>query len=115
MDYSSSVHGISQARILEWITIFFPRAFPDPGMEPTSPAWQVDTLPLSHQGSHLDIPTYHIHILPPSLYLRKRIKVVTVSVHMLSRAQYPVSEDYSKHNFYPVGGQSEVLCPWQRS
>ena len=38
----SSVHGISQARILEWVAISYSRALPDPGIEPTSPAWQVE-------------------------------------------------------------------------
>ena len=36
MDYSllgSSVHGISQARILEWVAISSPRDLPDPGTE----------------------------------------------------------------------------------
>ena len=35
---SSSVHGILQARILEWVAISFSRDLPDPGMEPTSSA-----------------------------------------------------------------------------
>ena len=47
----SSVHGILEARILEWVAISFSSDLPDPGMEPTSPAWQVDSLPLSHHGS----------------------------------------------------------------
>ena len=34
----SSVHSISQARILEWVVIPFPRDLPDPGIEPTAPA-----------------------------------------------------------------------------
>ena len=34
----SSVHGISQARILEWVAISFSRDLPDPGIEPMSPA-----------------------------------------------------------------------------
>ena len=41
VDYSpppSSVRGISQARILEWVAIFFSRDLPRPGMEPASPA-----------------------------------------------------------------------------
>ena len=41
MDYSppgSSVHGILQARILESVAISFTGDFPDPGMEPGSPA-----------------------------------------------------------------------------
>ena len=34
----SSVHGISQERILEWVAVSFSRDVPDPGIEPTSPA-----------------------------------------------------------------------------
>ena len=34
----SSVHGILQARILEWVAISFSRHLPDAGIEPTSPA-----------------------------------------------------------------------------
>ena len=47
----SSVHGISQARILEWAAISFSRRSSCPGTEPVSPVWQVDSLPLSHLGS----------------------------------------------------------------
>ena len=39
----SSVHGISQARILDWVVIFFSRAFSDPGIGTRSPALQVDS------------------------------------------------------------------------
>ena len=49
IDYSpsgSSVHGISQARILEWVAISFSRGgLPNPGTEPKSPALQADSLP----------------------------------------------------------------------
>jgi len=41
----SSVHGILQTRILEWVAISFSRGFPDPGMEPRSPVLQADSLP----------------------------------------------------------------------
>ena len=41
----SSVHGISQARILGWVAIPSPRDLPDPGIEPGSPALQADSLP----------------------------------------------------------------------
>ena len=40
----SFVHGILQARILEWIAISFPGALPNPGVEPRSPVLQVDSL-----------------------------------------------------------------------
>ena len=45
----SSVHGISQARLLEWVAISGDLS--NPGIEPMSPAWQVDSLPLSLLGS----------------------------------------------------------------
>ena len=48
----SSVYGISQARILEKVVIFFSRGgLPYPGIEPVSPILQVDSLHLSGQGS----------------------------------------------------------------
>ena len=33
----SSVHGISQARILQWVAISFSRDLPDSGIEPATP------------------------------------------------------------------------------
>ena len=47
----SSVRGVSQARILEWVAVPPPGALPDSGVERTSPAWQGDSVPLRHQGS----------------------------------------------------------------
>ena len=47
------VHGILQARILEWVTMPPPRDFPGPGMEPRSSAWQEDPLPLVPPGKPL--------------------------------------------------------------
>ena len=39
----SSVHGILQARTLEWVAIPFSRDLPNPGNEPGSPALQADS------------------------------------------------------------------------
>ena len=39
-----SIHGIFQARILEWVTISFSRDLPDPGIKPGSPALETDAL-----------------------------------------------------------------------
>ena len=49
----SSVHGIFQARILEWIDIssMLQGVFPTQGSKPHLWHWQVDSLPLSHLGS----------------------------------------------------------------
>ena len=50
----STLHGILQARILEWVAISFSRGqFPDPGIEPRSPALQVDYLPSKPPGKPL--------------------------------------------------------------
>ena len=40
----SSVHGILQARILEWVAISFFRGLPNPWIKPRSPALQEDSL-----------------------------------------------------------------------
>ena len=39
-----SIHGILQARILEWAAIPSPGDLPDPGIEPGLPALQADSL-----------------------------------------------------------------------
>ena len=47
---SPSVHGILQARIMEWIATPSSRDLPDPENEPASPAsptFQMESLPLS--------------------------------------------------------------------
>jgi len=57
MDCSSPgsfVHGILQARILEWVAISLAihllGDLPDPGIEPVSPALQADSLPTEPPG-----------------------------------------------------------------
>ena len=41
----SSVHEILQPRILEWLSFPSPGDLPNPGIEPRSPALQVNALP----------------------------------------------------------------------
>ena len=53
MDHSppvSSVHGILQAAILEWVASPPPGNLPDPGIEPESPVLQADSLPTEPLG-----------------------------------------------------------------
>ena len=58
MDYSppgSSVQGIFQATILEWVAISYSRGHPDPGTEPVSlasPALAVDSFTTVPPGKH---------------------------------------------------------------
>ena len=46
----SSIHGIFQARILEWVVISFSGDLPNSGIKPRSPALQADSLPSEPQG-----------------------------------------------------------------
>ena len=63
----SSIHGIHQARILEWVAIPFPRVSPQPrDSKPGSPALQADFLPSELPGKPIhgtvtvDKPRQHI-------------------------------------------------------
>ena len=47
----SSVHGILQARILEWVAMPSSGDLPNLRIEPRSLALQVDSLPVELQGS----------------------------------------------------------------
>ena len=56
----SSVHEISQARILEWVAISFSRGSSDPGIEPRFPVLQADSLPTELQGKPTPKPSRKI-------------------------------------------------------
>ena len=47
---TSSAHGILQARILEWVAIFFSRGSFYPGIKPRSPVLKTDSLPSGPPG-----------------------------------------------------------------
>ena len=49
-------HGISQARILEWVATSFSRASSQPGMEPASPALADDFFTTYDVGFSEDSP-----------------------------------------------------------
>ena len=48
------VHGILQARILEWVAFPFSRGSSNPGIEPRSPALQEYSLPAEPQGKPMN-------------------------------------------------------------
>ena len=49
MEYTYTVHGLLQARILEWVAFPFSRGSSQPGIEPRCPALQIP-FQLSHKG-----------------------------------------------------------------
>ena len=89
------VHRIFQARMLEWVATPSSKGSSQPRV-PASPALalQVDSLPLSHQGSpfidlcHLKISFHYLswtinpHVLQKSLIKTKRIHVVVSFLKM---------------------------------
>ena len=53
----SSIHGIFQARVLEWVAISYSRGlFPTHGSNLHLLHWQADSLPLRHSGSPKALP-----------------------------------------------------------
>ena len=55
----SSVLGILQARILEWVPFPAPGALPDPGIESGSPALQANSLPSEPPGKPIWLNKYY--------------------------------------------------------
>ena len=51
----SSVPGIFQARVLEWVAISFSRGSSDPGIKPGSPTLEADTLTSEPPGKPRDV------------------------------------------------------------
>ena len=56
-----SVHGILQARILEWVAISFSRGSSRPRIKPGSPTSQADALPSEPPGKY-SLPTGGVHL-----------------------------------------------------
>ena len=62
------VHGILQARILEWVDFPSPGDLLNPGIKPRSPTLQVDSLPAE--------PQVKSKKLSPSLLIESESKVI---------------------------------------
>ena len=61
VDYT--VHGILQARILEWVAFPSPGDLPNPGIKPGSPALQADSLPAEPPGKPKNIGVDNLSLL----------------------------------------------------
>ena len=57
------VHGILQAKILEWVAFPFLRDLPNPEIKSRSPALQVDSLPAEQQGKPRNVKDEMIKII----------------------------------------------------
>ena len=113
----SSVHGIFQARILEWVAIPFSRDLADPGIKPRSPSLQVDSLLSEPPGKHGEIV---VLIKRLKLGLRRRragsLRVLRhwVSVQWLCNnyVQYTCTQGWMKyqgHMWNPSSDEDQEL------
>ena len=108
MDHSppgSSVHGIPQARILEWIVIHFCRGYSQLGIEPKSPALQADSLPSKLQGSCPSLLLFaqtHVHWVSDAIQ-PSHLLAVPFSSHLQS---FPASGSFQMNQFFASDGQS---------
>ena len=75
MDYT--VHGILQARILEWVAFPFSRGFSNPGIEPRS--LQADSLPGEPQGKPKNTGVGSLFLLWGSSQPRNRTRVSCIA------------------------------------
>ena len=68
MDYSppgSSVHGLVQAKVLEWVAVPSSRDLPKPGIEFRSPTLQADSFPSEPPGNPLlALGPHHFFVVP---------------------------------------------------
>ena len=58
-----TVHGILQARILEWVAFAFSRGSSQPWIEPRSPTLQVDSSPAEPQGKPKNTGVHSLSLL----------------------------------------------------
>ena len=94
MDYcsplDSCVHGICQARILEWAAISSSGDLPDTGIEPGSPALLLNSLPPEPPESYCEIFLRASHLsLPPAPAFRLVDPGLPISVAPLTHQPCP--------------------------
>ena len=86
----SSVLGIFQARILEWVAMSPPGNLPHPGIEPGFTALQVDSLPT-------ELPGKPLHVL---LLLSRVCRVQLCVTPEMAAHQAPLSLGFSRQEYW---------------
>ena len=86
---ASSVHGILQARILEWVALLLQGIFPTHGWNVCFQNWQADSLPLSPQGitKYMHIYSF-IYPYCITALLECKLKKVRISVYVLHYSNF---------------------------
>ena len=72
------VHGLLQARILQWVAFPFSRDLPNPGIKPRSPALQADSLP-AEQGKPKNTGVGSLSLFRGSFRPRNRTRISCIA------------------------------------
>ena len=82
----SSVYGILQVSILEWVALYSPGELPDPWVEPRSPALQADSLPAKPSGKPLAPSKWGIKLFIVQIFclLTQVIKLNKCKIYVLT-------------------------------
>ena len=90
----SSVHGILQAKILEWDAIPFSRESSNPGIKSRSPALQADSLPSEPPGTLLELKSAEGFLCELSLPSSKPFSPLGYYVFACSHELFLGDNDY---------------------
>ena len=111
-----TVHGILQARILEWVAMPFSRDLPNAGIEPTSPALQVDSLPAEPPGKPKNTGVGSLTLLQqvfPTQELTRGLLYLqanSLPTELSGKSVY-MGKDSKKRVYTCMKGKVTQLCP----
>ena len=97
MDYT--VHGILQARILEWVAFPFFRDLPNPGSESRSPTLQADPLLTEPQGMPKDTGVGSLSLLQQIFSTQDSNRSLLHCRRILYQLSYQGSPELSRNIF----------------
>ena len=115
MDYSllgSSVHGILQATILEWVAISFSRGSSWPGIEPRSLALWADALLAESPGSPCGLPIQRAGTLKLKLFLLMMFTCLKCWADLPNLEKVVPLETFGGGGA-AVAGLQDPACAWQ--
>ena len=88
----SSVNGILQARILEWVAMPSSRDLPNPGIKPRSPALQADSLLSEPPGKPMNIGVGSLSLLQGIFLTQELNRGLLHCRRILYQLSYQVSQ-----------------------
>ena len=117
----SSLHEISWARIMERVAISSSGGSSHPGIKPTSPAWQVDSLPLSHLGSQRSwtvgrciVTAARVMVMIPSFIIQHPLLSAEHQLSCWQHVHFLALADHTPWHFWASGTHCwvRVLRGW---